>query len=89
MVLKKSIKQNLILKDLDINNVFVGDDGLLYAKPQVSQEEVVLTATANVPVEEVGLPKNALVFLNNKEETPTIEIVKEKSPSKRKRKSKE
>lgn len=61
MVLKKSIKQNIVLKNLDINNIFLGDDGLLWQKNEL--ENVEISNEAAKPVF-----KNAFVFLESNQE---------------------
>lgn len=79
MVLKKSIKQNIVLKNLDINNMVLGDDGLLWQKNELPNVEI-----SNEAIK--PSVKNAFVFLeSNQEINPKEEkITKNKKVRKKK-----
>lgn len=80
MALKRSIKQNLVLKNLDANNVVLGNDGLLYQKEETPAISDTLTSQAFSE----ELSRNALVFLDNQEQI--TEIKKETKGSKTRKK---
>lgn len=89
MVLKKSIKQNLLLKNLSIDNVEMGTDGMLCEKKGVVE---VVTLEVQPEVEPVAIQaepvvKNALVFLpEEKTSDKEVKITQTKSPKKAKNK---
>lgn len=88
MVLKKSIKQNLVIKNLDVNNAVLGSDGLLWEKndAQAAFYSNESYSPSPSPSAASSDTRNALVFLNNEQENDLAPKSEEKIKRTRKKK---
>lgn len=77
MVLKKSIRQNLALKNIDILDAVLGNDGLLYSRHDQGGVTAPILATEQ---EETRPVRNAFVVLEQTQaQTVSSSLTEEKS----------
>lgn len=84
MVFKKSVRQEISIKSLDINNLEVGSDGKLYSKPtELSNNVIDMLKSEDEQV------RNAFVFLDKEMTNAETLTVKTDEVKKRGRRKKE